>query len=372
MSRTLSVIIGSVLSLWAAIASASSVVSDESGVADVGEGVVVTLALSEAVPWRVFTLDGPHRLVVDLKGVDWPEAIPEDSAVARDLRLGHADSGWARLVLSLDGPMTVDSAGMMTQGNPVLRLTLAPSPSEQAGMRTSLRPKARRLAIDPRPVVVLDPGHGGLDPGAEADGLVEADLMLTFARELAQAFGEKEFRVVLTRDADVFVPLERRITRARSAGADVFLSLHADALPPGAGHASGATVYTLAEDASDAASQRLAERHDQADLLLGLDLTGQADDVALVLMSLARQDTAPEAEALADALVDAMRNRVGRVNSRPRRSAAFSVLKAPDFPSVLIEIGFLSSAQDRENLRDPVWRAVMAEAIVEAVRVWSP
>lgn len=370
MSRVASLILSGALALWAGLASGASVVAEGSRVTDRGDDVVVTLSLSEAVPWRVFTLDGPRRLVVDLKDVDWPEAIRDDSALARNLRLGHADSGWARLVLSLDGPMTVKSAGMSTQGGAVLSLTLAPAPKAPPSM-TSLRPKPRRLALDPRPVVVLDPGHGGLDPGAEADGLVEADLMLTFARELAQAFGDEAFRVVLTRDSDVFVPLERRITRARAAGADVFLSLHADALPPGAGHASGATVYTLSEDATDEASRRLAERHSQTDLLLGLDLTGQSEDVALVLMSLARQDTAPAADALADALVNSMRDRVGRVNSRPRRSAAFSVLKAPDFPSVLIEIGFLSSARDRENLRDPVWRAMMAEAIVDGVRAWS-
>ncbi|MEM9344073.1 MAG: N-acetylmuramoyl-L-alanine amidase, partial [Pseudomonadota bacterium] len=369
MSRVTSLILAGALALWGFCAPAASVLSKDSAVTDAGEGVVVKLAVSEPVPWRVFTLDGPRRLVVDLKGVDWPDSIAEESARAHDLRLGQAGSGWSRLVLSLDAPLAVDSAEMTTEDGAVLTLMLAPDRGLRATEPRGIRPKARRLAGDPRTVVVLDPGHGGLDPGAEADGLVEAELMLVFAKELAQAFDDTAFRVVLTRDSDVFVPLERRITRARAAGADVFLSLHADALPQGSGHASGATVYTLAEDASDDASRRLAERHDQTDLLLGLDLTGQADDVALVLMSLARHDTAPAANALADALVGSIRERVGRVNTRPRRSAAFSVLKAPDIPSVLIEIGFLSSATDRENLRDPVWRAVMAEAIVEAVGV---
>ena len=225
-------------------------------------------------------------------------------------------------------------------------------------------------AFDPLPegrfVIALDPGHGGIDPGAEADGLREADLMLTFARELSEALirtGVAE--VVLTRNADVFVPLPERISVARAAQADVFLSLHADALANGT--ASGATVYTLSEEATDAASASLAEQHDRTDLLMGVDLTASDDGVAGVLMQLARLDTAPRSAALADAIVVAFSQADIPLHPRPRGEAGFSVLRAADIPSVLVEVGYMSTPADLERLRDPAWRQSAQDAIVAAI-----
>ena len=193
--------------------------------------------------------------------------------------------------------------------------------------------------------------------------------MLTFAGELRPLLEAAGFHVAQTREEDRFVPLEARVTLARSFGADVFLSLHADALPKG--HASGATVYTLSEEASDRASQLLAERHDQSDLLAGVDLAGQGDEIALVLMDLARRETAPKAWRLAETVIEALRDATGHVNARPHRQAAFSVLKAPDIPSILVELGFLSSRQDRARLSDPAWRATAAGALRDALIAWA-
>ncbi|MBV1903264.1 MAG: N-acetylmuramoyl-L-alanine amidase, partial [Marinosulfonomonas sp.] len=175
-------------------------------------------------------------------------------------------------------------------------------------------------------------------------------------------------RVVLTRDGDVFVPLEMRVSIARQAGADVFISLHADALV--AGRASGATIYTLSEQASDLASQKLAERHNRADLLAGIDLSSQDDVIVGVLMDMARTETAHRSDRLADALVDGLTQTV-TTHKRPRLSAGFSVLKAPDIPSVLVELGFLSSPRDRKNLSDPKWRLRAATGIKNALINWA-
>jgi N-acetylmuramoyl-L-alanine amidase len=174
---------------------------------------------------------------------------------------------------------------------------------------------------------------------------------------------------VLTRDSDVFVPLETRISIARAAGADVFLSLHADALEEG--RATGATVYLLADEASDWASAKLAERHDRADLLAGVDLSHQEDSVALVMMDLARAETRPRSERLAGTIADAMRQAGVKLHRHPIQKAALSVLKAPDIPSVLIEVGFLSSPKDRDRLNDPDWRDRMQAAILAALRNWA-
>jgi N-acetylmuramoyl-L-alanine amidase len=216
--------------------------------------------------------------------------------------------------------------------------------------------------------IVLDPGHGGIDPGAERDGQRESDLMLSFAQELRDVLVRAGgFDVVLTRNDDTFVPLETRISIARAVAADVFLSLHADAISEG--QADGATVYTLADRASDEASLKLAERHDRADLLAGIDLSDQDDVIAAVLLDMARTETKPRTNRLADALVSRLQETI-EMHTRPRMEAGFSVLKSADVPSVLLEVGFLSSPKDRANLIDPVWRQKAAQAIRDALSTW--
>jgi len=237
-------------------------------------------------------------------------------------------------------------------------------------------PDSATPPTDPAPVlgdgpvvVVLDPGHGGIDPGAQRGGESEKNLMLAFARELRDTLRRVGgFEVVLTREDDRFVSLERRIAIAHQVRAHLFLSLHADAL--GQGQASGATVYLLDRNASDEATRLLAERHDRDDLVSGIDLRGQDDVIADILMDLARQETGPRAEVLAHFLVVGIQQAGGPVNSHPIRRADFSVLKAADIPSVLIEVGFLSSPRDLKNLTNPEWRLGMAQGIARGIQAW--
>ncbi len=358
-----------------------------------GRRLEMALQLSQAVPWRVFTLDGPRRLVLEFREVDWGDAaastlLKGDPAPVRDLRFGRIVPGWSRLVLELGAPLGIESAGMKTDtttGEARVEIALEPVAPEAFAAKAGAPRVAGWEALPPpaevapavrrqdgtRPLlVVLDPGHGGIDPGAERAGLREADLVLAFARRLKEALLRRGgFDVLLTRDGDFFVPLAERLSIARAAGADVFVSLHADALAEG--NARGATIYTLSQEASDEASQRLAEFHDRADLLAGVDLSGQDDEIALVLMDLARLDTQPRSEALAQALVEALKGGVGRLYKHPHQSASFSVLKAADIPSVLIELGFLSSEEDRANLVSPEWQERAARAIVNALEAWA-
>ena len=353
-------------------------------------GAEVRLKLSQGVPFRVFTLSAPNRLVIDFNEVDWQgmtgaELLTGDNVL--NLRVGVYQPGWSRLVAELAGPMQVLSAGLETDESSgavdlMVRLgrsgqdafdATAGAPSDtrwDLPPALEVRPVKRRADVGRALVVVIDPGHGGIDPGAQAGGLTESHLMLTFARELQDTLrraGGIDAR--LTRDADVFVSLEGRVALARAAGADLFVSLHADALGEGVAH--GATVYTLAEDASDAASAALAERHDRDDILAGVDLTGADDRVATVLMDLARLENRPRSRALGRHLVKGIQNAVGPMHKKPWREAGFSVLKAADIPSVLIELGFMSSVRDLENLRDPLWRAGMAAGIRDGIRAWS-
>jgi len=350
--------------------------------------VELSLGLSQPVPWRVFTLDNPPRAVLDFSEVDWAGANADTLAMRAEriatLAFGTFRPGWSRMVIELTAPMMVARAEMDTgEGETRVRLKLTDTDAQTFAARagapeSAVFREAESAALPPRPrprtagslVVVLDPGHGGIDPGAEREGLRESSLMLTFARELKEVLLRAgNIDVVLTRDDDIFVPLEERVAIARRAGADVFLSLHADALAEG--FAQGATVYTLADEASDAASEKLAERHDRADLLAGVDLSETDDAVALVLMDLARTETAPRTERLAVALVEGIYAATQSTYKRPHLQAAFSVLKAPDIPSALIELGFLSSERDRIKLADPTWRLSAAEGIRDALLYWA-
>lgn len=357
---------------------------------DAGGGIEMRLALGQPVPYRLRLLDGPPRLVADFSEVAWDGLSPDRFDLSKrvtGLRMGSLRPGWSRLVLDLDAPYRVASAEMRRDkgtGRGELALRLEPVSADALAAAVAAQPAdstARPKAADLPPPrrrndgsyplrVVLDPGHGGIDPGAERGGVVEADLMLTFARELREVLIRAGFEVILTRDSDEFVPLQSRATIARDVGADLFLSLHADVVAEGI--ATGATVYTLSETATDAASRSLAESHDRADLLAGVDLAGHDDVIAGVLMDLARVETAPRAQALAQHLVKGLEvGTGGHMHKHPLQSAGFSVLKAPDIPSVLIELGFMSSKRDLKNLTDPAWRLRAAAGIRDAVLSWS-
>ena len=384
-----------VVCLWGSLAVAQDfsglarVLPEASSVQDTRRGLSVDLSLSQGVPYRVFTLDEPARLVMDFREVDWrgvsPEALDRsERAVA--LRMGGFRPGWSRMVVDLDGPYLPESVDLQVTpetGEAALEVVMRRADAENfaaaagtpdlpgwgvpmEGLKADRRPRQR--GEDPL-VVVLDPGHGGIDPGAEADGVAEKDLMLQFALELKEVLLRAGgLEVILTRSDDSFVSLERRVAIAHQVQADVFFSLHADALSEGRAH--GATVYTLSDSASDAASAALAERHNRADMLAGVDLRDSDDVVADVLMDLARMETQPRAERLAKAVRLSLAKYDLPLHSRPMRHAGFSVLKSPDIPSVLVELGFLSSKRDRGNLRDAQWRARMAGALHDALAAW--
>ncbi|WP_425090543.1 N-acetylmuramoyl-L-alanine amidase family protein [Tropicimonas sp. S265A] len=363
-----------------------------SSLSTTAEGVMLVLGLSQPVPYRIETRLNPMRVVIEFREVDFSGAAPESylgTAGVERVSASMAREGWSRLELFLSEPMALAEAEMLVDegvGTALLEITLTavdevtfladaargdlgvtedqPTPVEQEALAVTRQRGDRPL------IVMLDPGHGGFDPGAERDGYTEADLMLQFARELQDHLVRNAgYTVLMTRTEDEFVPLPERVARARAAGADVFLSLHADALI--AGEASGARVYTLSDVASDAASARLAEQLDRASLLAGMDLTAQDDTVATALMDLARTEVRPRSNRLADALVEGITETVGEMHQRPRLSADFSVLRAPDIPSALIELGFLSSDSDLERLLSEEWRMQLAEGIRTALERWA-
>ncbi|MBR2575571.1 MAG: N-acetylmuramoyl-L-alanine amidase [Loktanella sp.] len=355
---------------------------DRSDIRDGWRSVQIVLGLSDIVPYRIFTLDDPRRLVLDFQGLDSgginAQAINTAGRVT-DIRFGPYRPGWTRMVLDLTEPLTLAKAEMTSDAQGArLTLRLARTTADDFAAAAGAPPDpgwdafsdAALRGLDQRGngafIVVLDPGHGGVDPGAERGGITEAHLMLEFATEIAgQLRAQDGVAVVMTREADVFVPLFTRMSIARRARADLFISLHADALEQD--DAWGASVYTLSEDSDDIAVERLVERHERGDLLAGVDLSVTDDRVTGVLMDLARQSTSPRAATFADQVIAQMQAQGVRLNAKPRRMGRFSVLLAADFPSVLIEAGFLSNTQDRQILTDPQSRTRLVTAIAAAV-----
>lgn len=358
------------------------ILPDVSAVVDRGQGLELHLALSQSVPYRLALFGGPDRLVLDFREVAW-DSLPagfDQAERVSELATGAASgaAGWSRMVLTLTEPMEIESAEMRTDpatGEAVVHLRLQPGSMQgeagagDAPLRVPLPPVRPNAPDDGRFVVALDPGHGGVDPGAEAGGLQEADIMLVFAQELKdQLVRTGAAEVVLTRDSDRFVSLSERISIARRSGADLFLSLHADALAEG--RASGATIYTLSEDAMARAPGLTTERFDRDDLIGGVDLRHADDQVAELLMELAQLDTQPRSDALAETLLEALDVAGVPLHSAPRTEAGFTVLTAADIPSVLLEVGYLSDPGDRARLSDAGWRAEVQVALVAAILSW--
>lgn len=339
--------------------------------------VVLTVPMSQAVPWKLALADDPPRLVVDFGELLFSEDPGARSDAIASVSTGQPEPGWSRLTALLREPLEIGSAEMETAADGTATLEVVLKPTTADAFRSAIAAEADTARPEPHPrpalpVIALDAGHGGFDPGAEVGGLVEADLTLAFARRLKEELLRTgRFGVVLTRDEDSFVPLDERLTRAHNAGAAVFISLHADTLPEDAGNASGVTVYTLDPAASGEASELLAERHSGADIIGGADLSGAGEDVAIALLDLARLDTQPRTAALSAALIGAFRAAELAVSGHPERQAELAVLKAADMPSVLIELGFLSSTADRARLASDKWQDEAARAVRNALLIWE-
>lgn len=384
MSRTVRIICIALAMLLTPIAAISGPPAELVGggavLSDSGGAVSLRVDISKTVPWRLKTLASPARIVVDFGEVDWSKPPTVASASVSDIRVGRYRPGWSRMVILLREPLAIETAEMTTadDGQATLFVTLRPTTAEDFRQTASPpEPEAQTalIAVTPKSPdrirVALDPGHGGIDPGAEHSGLAEADLMLTFARALKERLVRTgRFDVILTREEDVFVPLEHRIGIAQGVQADVFISLHADSLEEGSLQTSGVTAYTLSDSKADKAAIQLAERHAAQEILAGVDLSGAGDDVSMALIELAQRETTPRSEALAGTIISAITSAGLEANTRPHRHGGFSVLKSPDIPSVLLELGYMSHPDDRGRLNSPEWQENAQQAVIDALLLW--
>jgi N-acetylmuramoyl-L-alanine amidase len=298
-------------------------------------------------------------------------------------RFGLVMRGGSRIVLDVSKPVRIDKSFVIDarDGQPA-RLVIDLVATDRATFLRSIALESRPLPTsstgklekatprkgDPRPIIVIDPGHGGIDLGTVAStGVAEKSIVLDFALLLRDTIEKSgKYRVVMTRTDDTFIPLSDRVRMARIRQAALFLSIHADALRKGEGAAQGATVYTLSETASDAEAARLAENENRADVISGIDLSRETGDVADILIDLAQRETKGFSMHFAKSLVGEL-GRVARMHKHPMKSAGFKVLKAPDVPSVLLELGYVSSKADLKQLTSRKWRARAAGSIVQAI-----
>ncbi len=354
------------------------------------------LDLDKPIQFRAFALADPYRVVVDMPQINFQLAGGTGTAgrgLIKAFRYGLVMPGGSRIVFDLTGPARIANSYVLDAANgqpPRLVLELEEVDrttfvqSLAAESRPELRPAiadAADIAVvaklaapskpaappDLRPVVVIDPGHGGIDNGTQSSGESEKNLVLGFGLALRDRIEKSgKYRVVMTRNDDTFIPLADRVRIARNQSAALFVSIHADALPRREGDAQGATIYTLSDRASDAEAERLAEAENKADAIGGVNLTEEPTEVADILIELAQRETRTFSNRFARLLMGEMKGTV-RMHKHPLKSAGFKVLKAPDVPSVLIELGYVSNKGDLEHLVSENWRSRTVGSMAQAI-----
>jgi N-acetylmuramoyl-L-alanine amidase len=341
--------------------------------------------LSQKIDMRAFTLADPNRVVIDLPQVNFQlpaNAGEHGRGLVKAFRFGLVMQGGSRIVLDVTRPVRVEKAFVLdpADGQPA-RLVLDLIPVDR---QTFLRAVAidnylprnephkdeheARHDNDPRPIIVLDPGHGGIDNGTRApSGESEKDIVLAFALMLRDKLEKTgKYRVVMTRSDDTYIPLAERVRIGRRRQAQLFISIHCDALPAHEGAAQGASVYTVSEHASDAEAARLAEAENKADVIAGVDLTAEPGDIADILIDLAQRETKTFSTQFAHGLVNELKL-IARLHKHPVKSAGFRVLMAPDVPSVLVELGYVSNKDDLRLLMSEVWRGRATDSMLHAI-----
>jgi N-acetylmuramoyl-L-alanine amidase len=343
--------------------------------------------LSKKVDVHVFALGNPYRVIVDAADVSFqmpPGIGKEQRGLVTAFRYGLFAPGKSRIVLDVSGPFLIDKSFVLeARDDQPARLVIDLVPTDEKTFQASLR-EARQAAVekaslplpaapvrpaDAKPIIVLDPGHGGVDPGTSSpNGVTEKVVVLKFAEELKKKLlATGRYEVYLTRNDDTFLPLKDRVAFAQKKGAGLFLSIHADYFPTKIDDARGATVYTLSEEASDDEARELAAKENFSDAIAGVALPDDSDSVvANILIDLAQRETQNRSVVFARSIVGELAGKT-ILHTKRLRSAGFRVLKAPDVPSVLLELGFLSNPDDEKELTSERWRDRMADSVAEAI-----
>jgi N-acetylmuramoyl-L-alanine amidase len=342
-------------------------------------GTRVVLDLSGPVTHHAFLLDNPARVVVDVARSSLAVKLPGGEGVVTAVRSGKLPKSGLRLVFDVAGPVSIQTSTAPPAGDAGHRLILdisngrakpvvtTPTVAAPPAAPTAIRP-AHAPAESGRDIVIaIDAGHGGVDPGASGKrGTREKDVVLEVAKVLAARINQEPgMKAVLTRDGDYFITLQERTKRARKAKADLFVSIHADAIANP--DVSGSSVYVLSDrGASSEAARWLAERENAADLMGGVKLDDKDPALANVLLDLSQTASIASSMVAAEHVLKGL-DRVGEVRKPKVQQAGFIVLKSPDIPSMLVETAFISNRDDERKLQQPAHRAKLANAIFQGI-----
>ena len=346
--------------------------------------------LSKAVGFTVDVLPDPYRVIIDVAGLNFdlpPGVGQKGQGLISSFRYGIVDEGRSRIVLDTKGAVLIESSqAQPAKGKKPAHLIvnllsaspenfsetfakdhgLEPELSTATIPKPPMKPELAQTPTDQRKVIVIDPGHGGIDPGAlSPTKTLEKTVVLNYGNALRKELEKSgRYKVVMTRTDDSFVRLERRIEIARENKADLFIAIHADTVH--GQQARGLTMYTVSDQASDAEAEALAQKENRADIIAGMDLATESKDVANILINLAQRESRNRALIFSKKAVSQLKG-VTAFTGKPMRSAAFVVLKAPDVPSVLVELGYLSSKQDEALLTSSDWHTRVAKAMAKAI-----
>jgi N-acetylmuramoyl-L-alanine amidase len=411
---------------WAAGAASAATAIGISVTGD-GDQVQFLTKLDAPVGYAARVLSQPYRVVIDVPDLVFdlpPGEGRKAQGLVKSVRYGVIEKGKSRIVIDTTGPVLIagsrllpaagksgpqislklisiseevfkaalaqdvapaaappkkpvdvadeqgagDVVGSISPAPPVPKIAPVVAPAKPVAVQAAaLLPVKPLERPRPVPVIVIDPGHGGADPGALSPGnTLEKDITLATALRLRDEIMSKGGVVVkMTRDSDVFVSLEDRVDFARRANADLFVAIHADTVHGPT--VSGTTIYTLSDQGSDEEAEALAETENHSDQIAGISLSSQKNEIASVLVSLAQRDSRNRAGHFARQTLDGLKG-ITRMTGKPIRSAGFTVLKAPDIPSVLIELGYLSNAADEERMKSEVWQKMIATSLAASVR----
>jgi N-acetylmuramoyl-L-alanine amidase len=365
-----------------------------------GASTRIVMDIDSEVDFRASIQDTPRRMIIDTPMLSGKPAIKQSllPPLIKDIRLEPLAGNLSRLTFLLNEKAIIRSAFVipaqkaqtarlvvdMAQANDALFAAQLDKPvgtlmTQRSSNKlpfagvggTKLGLIGTEAKATTLPLIMIDAGHGGQDSGATRHGIEEKHVTLAVAKMLKAALlATGRYRVELTRDKDIFIRLADRVNIARKAQADLFVSIHADSAPDVVSSAQGASVYTISDKASDSIAAGLAARENQVDMLAGVDLPTDSPAVKDILIDLTMRETTSQSRYFAKKLIDAFnKNNIPLINA-PHKQAGFFVLKAPDIPSVLIELGFVSNPNEAKKLNDETYRAALGQTIAQGIDNW--
>ena len=326
----------------------------------------IVLDLTHKAPYTVFSLNENPRLVIDLESKSNIKKFKNESIFIKNIRSRKTDQNLMRIVFDFKSNFIVNKHFYLKKNEKnIFRLVI----DLKVNNKNKDKYKVKKNREEPKFIVTIDAGHGGIDPGAINLGKKEKNITLIAAKELKNILEKKNFKVFLTRTNDTFISLKKRRHIAKKNNSDLFISLHVDSLKKKA--TRGTSIYTLSEKASDSITAKLAERENKVDLIAGVNLQDVDNEVASILLDLNRRETKNSSSLFAENYVNIVRKNGHRLLRRPHRHAGFAVLKSTDIPSVLIELGFLSNINDVKLLTKKKTRLRLLVSLAESIELFA-